>query len=168
MKTVKPVNIFKYIMSGKARRIFKEHVLGSNDSNIRLSLSVAIGVLTSILPIWGFQTILAAFLAISLRLNKLILLTASHISVPPFTPGIIFASYVVGIIFYNESTAGKLHFSSQLDYSLTKEDLNQYVAGSILLAVSSALIIGGIVYILLLFFRKKSGRNHKRNNYVRL
>lgn len=159
-KSLNISNILKTIKSEGIIKYFKENFLGSKDSNIKLSMSVAIGVLTGILPIWGFQTILAVFLAFSMKLNKLLLLTASHISVPPFTPVIIFLSFLVGGILYNSNSIVLLHYKTQVDYNFIKENIYQYIIGSIILALLLALFLGILTYLLLFICRKDNNHNY--------
>ncbi|MCF6343024.1 MAG: DUF2062 domain-containing protein, partial [Bacteroidales bacterium] len=59
------------------------------------------GVFIGIVPIWGFQMLAAAFLAHFLRLNKVLVLLASNISIPPMIPFIIYFSYKTGGLFVN-------------------------------------------------------------------
>jgi uncharacterized protein (DUF2062 family) len=118
---------------------------------MKLSFSVAIGIFTGVLPIWGFQTILAIFLAFILKSNKFILIAASNISQPPLTPLIIFISFFVGGIFVDKPALENYSSLSSLSFN---NCLHQYLIGSIISAFLLAFILGLIAYTLLSFFRK--------------
>jgi len=59
------------------KQYFREWFLESTQSNLRLSLTVALGVFIGILPIFGLQSITALSLAWVFRFNKLITLAGS-------------------------------------------------------------------------------------------
>lgn len=122
--------------------LLAQYLLDSDDSTIKLSVSVALGVFTGILPIWGFQTIAAMALAFCLRLNKLVLVAASSITQPPFTPVIVYGSFVLGRA---RSAQGTLAAAPQQD-----------LIGSIVRALLSAPLSGAVVYLLVRWRRQRS------------
>lgn len=75
-----------------AREFFSEH---AHDPG-RMSLAVGLGLFFGIVPIYGFQMLLAAVAAHRLRLNKAIALVASNISIPPFAPFVIGGGFILG------------------------------------------------------------------------
>lgn len=134
-----------------ASRVFiKKHFLNSHESNRKLSFSVGIGVFASVLPIWGFQTILALVLAFLLKTNKVISVAASNISQPPLTPFIIFISYLVGVIILGGD------FSKDFSSISVQDSILEYVVGSIAVAIILAIAMGLITYLLLSFFRRNN------------
>ena len=54
--------VYRRIRSVRIKDI-KKFFYDSSDSNLKLSISVSTGILIGIMPIWGFQTILALFLS---------------------------------------------------------------------------------------------------------
>lgn len=138
--------ITKYKLVSK--NFIDKHILNSNESNRKLSFSVGIGVFTGVLPIWGFQTILAIVLAFILKTNKVISIAASNISQPPLTPFIIFISYLAGVIILGGD------FSKDLSSFSVRDSILEYVIGSIVAAIVLSITTGMITYLLLSFFRK--------------
>src|SRR5690606_2578582 len=65
-----PRNFLRNFKKKSFKQFIKEDVLGSKDSNKIKSLSIALGVLFGILPVWGFQTFLTIFFAVTFRWNK--------------------------------------------------------------------------------------------------
>jgi glycosyltransferase involved in cell wall biosynthesis len=149
-----PQKFFRKLTITNIKKYFNDNVIHSKDSNLKISLSVALGVFTGILPIWGYQTITVLFLAYLFRLNKIIAFTASNISIPPMIPLIVYGSICLGrFILGNgyETTP----YNSALDFSNIKYFLSQYIIGSILLAMISSIISGLFSFITLSAFRGK-------------
>jgi len=137
------------------KQLAKTHLYNSADSNAKISLTIALGFLASILPVWGFQSILALSLAFFFRLNKIIIYAVSNISQPPLTPVIIFLSYLLGgIIIGNGNT--DIPYSSGFSLDIVKAHFYQYIIGSIVLAIIIAVVAGTVTYCLLFFLRKKN------------
>ncbi len=143
----------KYNLSEMMKKI-KEYLFNSSETNIKLSLSVGVGVFTGIIPIWGFQTILAIMLSFLFKLNKIITLTFSNFSQPPITPFVVVGSFLLGGLFVN-TDAVMFHSTSRTGYEFIKNNLLQYVIGSIILAVLLAPITGITTYYFLYVFRKE-------------
>jgi uncharacterized protein (DUF2062 family) len=142
----------KYSIKGLLKNI-KKYFFNSSETNIRLSFAVGIGIFTAIIPIWGFQNILALILSFLFKLNKVIVLTASNLSQPPFTPFIILGSYLLGGFLIGTNTES-IDFSADTLYDVFSNDLLKYIIGSIVLAVIFSIVSGVITYYLLCFFRK--------------
>jgi len=145
-----PRSFFRLFKKKSLREFIKVDILGSNDSPKVKSASIALGVFIGIIPIWGFQTIVVLFLAVTLRLNKLLAFAASNISIPPMIPLIVIASLKIGSIALNSEVDNE-EISSTVDF---KTHLLEYLLGSFILAVCSALLIGFISYFLLKRFEK--------------
>src|SRR5690554_497866 len=145
-----PWSFFRLFKKKSLREFIKVDILGSNDSPKVKSTSIALGVFIGIIPIWGFQTIVVLFLAVTLRLNKLLAFAASNISIPPMIPLIVIASLKIGSIALNSEVDNE-EISSTVDF---KTHLLEYLLGSFILAVCSALLIGFISYFLLKRFEK--------------
>jgi glycosyltransferase involved in cell wall biosynthesis len=147
-----PRSFFRRFKKKSLRSFIKEDIIGSNDSPKVKSVSLALGVFIGILPIWGFQTITVLFLASALRLNKLLAFAASNISIPPMIPLIVISALQIGSIALNsEIDNDEVHSFIDL-----KNHLFEYLLGSFILAVFSALLIGIISFVLLKRFEKNT------------
>ena len=104
-----------------------------------------------IIPIWGYQLILAIFLAWIFKLNKLIVITAANISIPPMIPVILYLSYITGV--YVTRSHLTLDFSS-ISFASIKHNLQCYIIGSLVFALLMAIFIGSVSYVLMRIFRK--------------
>jgi len=107
-------------------------------------------VFIGIAPVWGLQTVSVLFLAYVLRLNKLIAFAFSNVSIPPFIPFIIYASLQIGLFIL----PGKEVDENLSGMDAIKQNIVQYLTGSIILAIAMAALFGFTAYFTLLFLGK--------------
>ncbi|MBN1790946.1 MAG: DUF2062 domain-containing protein [Bacteroidales bacterium] len=150
---VKPFSFLQYLRKESIKGFLRKHVLQTGDSVAKITFSVMLGVFMGIVPIWGYQLITAIALAYFLRLNKLIVAVAANISIPPMIPFILYLSYVAGGIVL--SGDNHLSFSSDISLTWVRDNLFQYIIGSLIFAVVAALFFGLLTYILLKVIRRK-------------
>lgn len=152
---IKPRNLLRSIFIKKNfRQQLTEQLYDPSHSKQLKAASIAFGVFMGIIPIWGFQLVTAIFLAILFRLNKALVIIAANISIPPMIPVIIFASYKAGA-FWMGSNAMQIDFSRALSLESIKKNLQQYIFGSITLAILAAVFFGVLTFLLLKLFTKK-------------
>ena len=144
---IKPRNFVQKFKKKGLKKFFLENILESNDSNGRKSFSIALGVFIGISPFWGFQTILVLFLAVLLKLNKVIAFAFSNVSFPPFIPFIIYASLKIGSYFITSEKPLILNMNMTL--ADIQKNIMQYVVGSFALATFMAILFGLTSYLLL-------------------
>jgi len=145
-----PVRQIRKIHPKVVGKYLKEKVFATADSNKKVALSVGLGIFMGIMPMWGYQMVIAFALAHLLKLNKAIALVAANISIPPLIPLILYGSYRTGALILGNS-------SDLLDISFdtVKQNLFQYLIGSLVFAAVCAVTFGIIAYLLLNIFRKK-------------
>lgn len=119
---------------------------------MKVSLAVGWGIFCGIIPIWGYQMIFAAISAHILKLNKVIALMFSNISIPPMIPFILYGSIKIGYIIYPSEV--KISFDN-ITFERVYTSLLQYILGSLILAVMSGLVISFLSYLFLTIIRKK-------------
>lgn len=150
---IKPRNLFRKLKKKGIKRFLMEDFLGSDDSIEKKSLSIALGVLIGLSPLWGFHTVIVIFLAILFNLNKVIAFAFSNVSLPPFIPFIIFSGLKIGSWVLGE------HFVLSFDEINPSIEfvkyLKTYMVGSIILAISGAVVAGLSGYIFLSIFQRK-------------
>jgi uncharacterized protein (DUF2062 family) len=123
----------KWSLRKTVREFFAEHT----EQSSRLAAAVGLGLFFGILPIYGFQIMVGAAVAHQLRLNKATLLLASHISIPPVVPFILYGSMVLGHwIFTGQSLDISPH---QITKGLTLEHFMEWIVGSVALGVAVGL-----------------------------
>jgi glycosyltransferase involved in cell wall biosynthesis len=153
---IRPRDLLRRLfLKQKWKEVFIDELFDPSQSNIRKSVSVALGIFMGILPIWGFQLVSAIFLAVLLRLNKGLVIVFANISIPPMIPLIIYASYRFGE-FWMPANAHVISLTKTLSLSAIRYNFKQYLAGSISLAITAGLVTGLITYLLLQLFSKKN------------
>ena len=110
-----------------------------------------------IVPIWGFQLIVAIALAFAFRLNKVLVILAANISIPPMIPLILFLSHLTGRIWMGDR-AEYVSFSKELTFETMSNSLVQYFLGAVTLACVAGVLFGGITYIGLKVFKRKRSK----------
>jgi glycosyltransferase involved in cell wall biosynthesis len=149
---VKPFSFLQYIKRESIKGFFRKQILQTGDSISKITLSVMLGIFMGIVPIWGYQLITAITLAYILKLNRLIVIVAANISIPPMIPLILYLSYLTGG--YVLSVNSELAFRSDINLVWVRDNLFQYVVGSIVFAFIAALCFGLVTLIMLHIFRK--------------
>lgn len=153
---IKPRNFFRAIGNPtKFKQLLNDHLFVTHQTDQVKAFSIAFGVFMGIIPIWGFQLVAAIFLAILFKLNKPLVIVAANISIPPMIPFIVFASYKAGALWMG-SNALQLDFSKALSLDFITLHLQQYIFGSITLAIAAGIFFGLLSFIVLKFFKKKT------------
>jgi|SRR5690554_156901 len=155
---IKPRNLYRNLKKKGLRKFLLEDFLGSDDSPEKNSLSIALGVLIGLSPLWGFHTVIVIFLALLFRLNKVIAFAFSNVSLPPFIPFIVFAGLKLGSWILGEHLVLSFH---EIEPSLgLVKYIKSYIVGSIVLAIVGAVVAGLLGYVFLtVFHRKKIFKN---------
>ena len=136
----------------KSLKEIKNDILGSNDPVLKVAFSVALGVAMGVSPFWGYQIALGIVIAHILKLNKAIVVVASHISLPPLIPFIIYWSYLIGGIFFKAPIELRM---DEITLESVSVNLVQYVAGSFFLGAVLAITAFALTYVLVTIKRKK-------------
>ncbi len=117
----------------------------------QLAGAVGVGLFFGIVPVIGFQMVIAAAVAHRLRLNKAITLLASNISIPPLAPFIYCFGLVVGHWIH---TGERLETSpSQMTWAHAREYFWEWIFGCVALAVAVALAGTILTYVVARIWR---------------
>ena len=108
-----------------------------------------------IVPIWGFQLLVAIGLSFLFRLNKALVIIAANISIPPMIPVIIFVSHVTGAYWMGDK-ARWISFTTDITPVMIKDSFVQYVWGAITLAIVAGVIFGVLTYGLLKISKRRN------------
>lgn len=150
--------LFLSRLSWKSFKDFiKKELFNPEETNRVKVASVMLGAFMGVAPIWGWQMAIALGIAITFRLNKIITLAVSNISIPPMIPIILYLSYISGGIVLGKGSG--LSFDNSITLEFVTENLLQYVVGALIFGLMLALILGLITYIALLIFRKPANTN---------
>ncbi len=153
---IKPRRFFHILFNReKSKQLIREHLLNNHQPDHIKALSIAFGVFMGIIPIWGFQLVVAIFLALLFKLNKALVIISANISIPPMIPILIFLSYKTGAIWMG---ANAIHFgfSNNITLESIRKNFEQYMYGSITLALVAGAVCGVLAFLLLKLFKRKS------------
>ncbi|WP_184547713.1 DUF2062 domain-containing protein [Mucilaginibacter sp. FT3.2] len=150
---IKPRDFFRNLLKKKGRKKILASLYNPNDSDETKALSIGFGIFMGIVPIWGFQLAVGLFLAIIFKLNKALVVFSAHISIPPMIPVIIFLSYKAGEYWMGDRVTN-MAFSSHISFKTIGEHLEQYIYGSLTLAVVASLTVGLFTYAILKLLKK--------------
>jgi glycosyltransferase involved in cell wall biosynthesis len=149
-----PRNFLRFIFTkGNLRKAIKKHLFNKMESARLKAFSIGFGVFMGIVPIWGFQMMVALPAALLLRLNPALVTVASNISIPPILPMIIFLSFFMGRLWVPED-ATWLIFQKGITLEDVQLNLFQYVTGSITLALVAGCLAGLLSYFTVIYLRK--------------
>jgi len=153
---IKPRNFFRSIIEADKREQLYLKLLEPTQSAERKAFSIGFGIFMGIVPIWGFQLMIAIFFSVLLRLNKALVIATANISIPPMIPVILYASFIAGAPWMGDKAA-TIPLSSDLSFSTIEHNLQQYLAGSVTLALVAGLTIGLVSYAFMKLLNRKTG-----------
>jgi len=152
---IKPRNFLRTVFDRqKIKQLLYDRLLHPHQSDQIKAASIGFGVFMGIIPVWGFQLILAVFLAVLFRLNKPLVIIAANISIPPMIPFIVFCSYKMGAIWMSTGSA-EIAFNRNLSLQSVSNHFEQYLVGSILLSILAGLVAAILGFALLKILKRK-------------
>ena len=147
-----PRNFCRKLTKENIKLFINNNITHSPDSNLRITAAVMLGIFMGIVPVWGYQMLIAFAIAHMLKLNKVITLVASNISIPPMIPFLIYGSYFTGCKILQVPIELTL---SNITLESVKNSLIPYVVGSVIFAALCSVALGLVVFGLLAVFRRK-------------
>lgn len=131
----------------------RRNITHSPESNLRLAAAMAWGVFCGIIPLWGYQMIFAGVTAHFMRMNKLVAIVFSNVSIPPMIPLILYGSYWTGSKALGRPVS--LHLSDISFQSIT-DSLVQYLVGAFCLASICGVVVFAAGWLLTTLFKRQS------------
>lgn len=147
-----PWRFLRSLTAVNVKAFFMSNAFDATNSNLYIAASMGWGVFCGIIPVWGYQMVFAGVTAHLLRLNKLIVVVFSNVSIAPMVPFILYASMVIGAYILDMRNIFSLNTVSLDNVGLS---LGQYVVGSIVFAILSGVVVFIISYIVMLLCRRK-------------
>lgn len=137
------------------KKFISKNITNSGESNFKIALAVALGAGCGVLPAWGYQMWIAIAVAHLTKLNKVIAVVFSNISIPPMIPFILFGSYFLGCKLLGNPVTLLLE---QVTMESVMVNLWQYILGACALSVILFLTFFILAYLILSIFRKNAVR----------
>lgn len=146
-----PWKFIRSLTRENIRAFINTQILHCPHSNIRLACAMGWGVFCGIIPIWGYQMIFAAISSRFMKLNTIVTLVFSNISVPPMIPFILYGSVALGSFMTGVPLAVSFGEISLKSVGLC---LGQYVIGSVTLAILAGLATVLVSWIIMSIFKR--------------
>ncbi len=147
-----PVLFIRACNPSNILRLIKQNITHTQDSNSRVAAAIGLGLFFGVFPIWGYQMLAAASVAHLLKLNKVITLLSSNISIPPMIPFILYGSYWMGAKLLGKD--GSIDISN-ISIESVSQDMIQYLLGASIFAVVCGVVGYALSLLLLQIFRKR-------------
>ena len=133
------------------KKCINHRIVNKGNFDLRIAVAIGWGVFCGVIPIWGWQTIFAAFSSHLMKLDKIIVIIFSNISVPPMVPLILYASMMTGAWILNIENSFSIE---SVSYNSVRQSLCQYVVGSMVLAVILGVLIFALTMIVMTIYRR--------------
>jgi glycosyltransferase involved in cell wall biosynthesis len=135
------------------KALIRRELFNPQETNGVKVASVMVGAFMAVAPVWGWQMAIALGIAIAFRLNKIIVLAVSNISIPPMIPFILYLSYISGGIVLGKGAG--IDFGEGFTLEFVTQNLVQYIIGALVFGLVLAVGLGIITYFALLIFRRQ-------------
>jgi uncharacterized protein (DUF2062 family) len=135
------------------KRFIDQQVIHSNDSNVQMAAAMGWGVFCGIIPIWGYQMVFAGVTAHFMRLNKVVAVVFSNISIPPMIPFILYGSMVAGAWLLNIENIFQINSAT---FESVGKSLTQYLLGSVVLATMAGLTVFVVALLVMIICKRKN------------
>ena len=99
----------------RIKDFLKNIFLENSDNPNKIASAMSLGVFIAILPIYGFQSVIAVSLSHFLKLNKAIVFFATNISWPPMIFALIYANYQTGYLLFNGNFNNSITLTSNTE-----------------------------------------------------
>ena len=147
-----PWRFIHHLTPRNIANFFDKQVIHSADSNARMAASMAWGIFSGIIPIWGYQMVFAGFTAHFMRLNKVVAIVFSNISIPPMIPFILYGSMAMGAWLLNIENNIIIE---ELSLEAVKTNIQQYLLGSVALAIVAGTLVFIVAFLTMTILRRK-------------
>ena len=147
-----PWKFVRTLTLSNIRNFINKHILHSADSNLKMSAAMGWGVFCGVIPIWGYQMVFAGLSAHFMKLNKVVAMVFSNISIPPMIPFLLYGSVMLGAVVLGIENAFTLE---DISLESVSQSLAQYLAGSVVLAVVLGLLVFIISLLAMIICKRK-------------
>ncbi len=148
-----PWKFLRNLTFSNIKKFIYRHIVHSPDTNMKMAAAMGWGIFCGILPIWGYQMIFAGLSAHFLKLNKVVAIVFSNISIPIMIPFILYGSMITGAFVLNIENTFSL---SSISFESIGMALWQYVVGSLVLAIIAGSAVFALSFLLLVLFKRKA------------
>jgi glycosyltransferase involved in cell wall biosynthesis len=117
-------------------------LLRENATPEGLALSAAVGMFLAVLPLLFVHTVVILYIAVRLKLNKIVALNVQHLAVPPFIPALCIE---VGYYMRHGTWLTDLSFKTVFEQFSSR--VYEWFLGSLVIAPLAAVLVGAVMFI---------------------
>jgi uncharacterized protein (DUF2062 family) len=143
-------NLLKFRLQFRKKNLLRLF-LNPNETPLRKSVAMALGVFIGVIPIWGGQIIGGLASAQYFKLNKPLVVIGTYINLTPLFPLIAFLSLKLGFLLANQSVS--LPAMGQINFELLQTYFWYFLLGSVPVAAITATFFGLATYAGIYLFR---------------
>ena len=148
-----PWKFLQALTYSNIKNFIDKQVIHSKDTNLQMAAAMGWGIFCGIIPIWGYQMAFAGLSAHFMKLNKVVAVVFSNISIPPMIPFLLYGSMLFGSWILNIENV----FSFEnVSLSNVGQSLTQYIVGSFAFATISGMLVFAIALITMIICKRKS------------
>lgn len=148
-----PWKFLQALTYSNIKKFIDTQIIHSKDSNLRMAAAMGWGVFCGIIPIWGYQMVFAGLSAHFMRLNKIVAIVFSNVSIPPMIPFILYGSMVAGAWMLNIDNIFSI---DNVSLQSVGQSLCQYLIGSVALATISGMAVFAIALVMMVLCKRRS------------
>jgi uncharacterized protein (DUF2062 family) len=148
-----PWKFLQALTYSNIKNFIDRQIIHSKDSNLRMAAAMGWGVFCGIIPIWGYQMVFAGLSAHFMRLNKIVAIVFSNVSIPPMIPFILYGSMVAGAWMLNIDNIFSI---DNVSLQSVGQSLCQYLIGSVALATISGMAVFAIALVMMVLCKRRS------------
>lgn len=148
-----PWKFLQALTYSNIKNFIDKQIIHSKDTNLQMAAAMGWGIFCGIIPIWGYQMAFAGLSAHFMKLNKVVAVVFSNISIPPMIPFLLYGSMLFGSWILNIENV----FSFEnISLSNVGQSLTQYIVGSFAFATISGMLVFAIALITMIICKRKS------------
>ena len=147
-----PWKFLQALTYSNIKNFIDKEIIHSKDSNLQMAAAMGWGIFCGIIPFWGYQMVFAGFSAHFMKLNKIVAVVFSNISIPPMIPFILYGSMVAGAWILNIDNVFAIN---SISLQSVGQSLTQYIIGSFALAATSGLLIFTIAFLVMVICKRR-------------
>jgi uncharacterized protein (DUF2062 family) len=129
------------------QQFVQNYLWRSDESPAKQALACAVGLAISVSPFWGFHMVLAVLFSWIFKLNKILTIGFSAITIPPIIPLVIAAQVSIGGVIFGKTNIIKNTMQHGVKLTSLLDAGFQLFVGGILLALA----VGVVSYFPLLY-----------------
>ena len=147
-----PWKFLQALTYSNIKNFIDKEIIHSKDSNLQMAAAMGWGIFCGIIPLWGYQMVFAGFSAHFMKLNKIVAVVFSNISIPPMIPFILYGSMVAGAWILNIDNIFSIE---SVSLKSVGQSLTQYLVGSFALATISGLLVFIVALIVMVICKRR-------------